>query len=62
MNLRGEDVVSAVALVLESPVVEAISETGDEVPGEPAASPGLDDDGATLDGLGASVETPPTDD
>jgi len=62
MNLRGEDVVSAVALVLESPVVEAISETGDEVPGEPAASPGLDDDGATLDGLGASVDTPPTDD
>ena len=62
MNLRGEDVVSAVALVLESPVVEAMPETGDEVPGEPAASPGLDDDGATLDGLGASVDTPPTDD
>ncbi len=62
MNLRGEDVVSAVALVLESPVVEAMPETGDEVPGEPAASPGLDDDGDTLDGLGASVDTPPTDD
>jgi len=62
MNLRGEDVVSAVALVLESPVVEAMPEMGDEVPGEPAASPGLDDDGATLDGLGASVDTPPTDD
>jgi len=62
MNLRGEDVVSAVALVLESPAVEAIPETGDEVPGEPAASPGLDDDGATLDGLGASVDTTPTDD
>ena len=62
MNLRGEDVVSAVALVLESPVVEAMPEMGDEVLGEPAASPGLDDDGATLDGLGASVDTPPTDD